>query len=281
MCLIRDKFTRISNDKRNKDLGLIGASNTSYLKMTFNPLQAMCSGRGVLLENPSIVTSMAGYLPSDCHIVPVGDRILPSFISILLRPDFPYTHSIDVRLVYLCTCNFESCIYYLLSPSIGRRDLSTTATERRTGHLTQPHFTSRRNVSRPCINSSRLLDSSLNTIRISLFLCSISPVSSSGRAGRLRLMGKYIDHRLVARPELDISFWTDSSMAPFPRRTSKVPVASFWLPFSWMFKHCSPAVLRHYGLHATEMVWCVTAGSGKQRRFRIHHNQFRHWAGRQ
>jgi len=30
--------------------------------------------------------------------------------------------------------------------------------------------------------------------------------SGSGRAGRLRLMGKYVDHRLVARPELDNIF---------------------------------------------------------------------------
>jgi len=28
-------------------------------------------------------------------------------------------------------------------------------------------------------------------------------LSGSGRAGKLRLMGKYIDYRLVARPELD------------------------------------------------------------------------------
>jgi len=33
----------------------------------------------------------------------------------------------------------------------------------------------------------------------------------SGRAGRLRLTGKYISHRLVARPELDNNFWTDST----------------------------------------------------------------------
>jgi len=36
-------------------------------------------------------------------------------------------------------------------------------------------------------------------------------LSGSGRAGRLRLMGKYIGHRLVARPELDNTFWTDST----------------------------------------------------------------------
>jgi len=36
-------------------------------------------------------------------------------------------------------------------------------------------------------------------------------LSSSGRAERLRLMGKYIGHRLVARPELDNTFWTDST----------------------------------------------------------------------
>ena len=36
-------------------------------------------------------------------------------------------------------------------------------------------------------------------------------LSGSGRAGRLRPMGKYIGHRLVARPELDNTFWTDST----------------------------------------------------------------------
>jgi len=34
----------------------------------------------------------------------------------------------------------------------------------------------------------------------------------SGRAGRLRLMGKYIGHRLVARPEPDDTFWSDSTL---------------------------------------------------------------------
>jgi len=36
-------------------------------------------------------------------------------------------------------------------------------------------------------------------------------LSGSGRAGRLRLTGKYIGHRVVARPELDDTFWTDST----------------------------------------------------------------------
>jgi len=36
-------------------------------------------------------------------------------------------------------------------------------------------------------------------------------LSGSGRAGGLRFKGKYIDHRLVARPELDSTFWTDST----------------------------------------------------------------------
>ena len=36
-------------------------------------------------------------------------------------------------------------------------------------------------------------------------------LSGSDHAGRLRLMGKYIGHRLVARPELDNTFWTDST----------------------------------------------------------------------
>jgi len=37
-------------------------------------------------------------------------------------------------------------------------------------------------------------------------------LSGSGRAGALRLMGKNIVHRLVARSELDNTFWTDSTM---------------------------------------------------------------------
>ena len=36
-------------------------------------------------------------------------------------------------------------------------------------------------------------------------------LSGSGRVGGLRLVGKYIDHRLVARPEPDNTFWTDST----------------------------------------------------------------------
>jgi len=32
-------------------------------------------------------------------------------------------------------------------------------------------------------------------------------LSGSGRAVRLRLMGKYIIHRLVAKPETDDTFW--------------------------------------------------------------------------
>ena len=36
-------------------------------------------------------------------------------------------------------------------------------------------------------------------------------LSGTGHAGRLRLMGKYIDHRLVARPQPDNIFWTDST----------------------------------------------------------------------
>ena len=40
-------------------------------------------------------------------------------------------------------------------------------------------------------------------------------LSGSGRAGRLRLMGKYIGHRLVARPELDNTFWTNCTATFF------------------------------------------------------------------
>jgi len=45
-------------------------------------------------------------------------------------------------------------------------------------------------------------------------------LSGSGRAGRLRLMGKYIGHRLVARLELDNTFWTDSTEKNVPTWTS-------------------------------------------------------------
>jgi len=37
-------------------------------------------------------------------------------------------------------------------------------------------------------------------------------LSGSGHAGRLHLMGKCIGHRLVARPGLDNTFWTDSTL---------------------------------------------------------------------
>ena len=39
--------------------------------------------------------------------------------------------------------------------------------------------------------------------------------SHSGRAGRLCLMGKYIRHRLVARPERNSTFWTDRTIPCF------------------------------------------------------------------
>jgi len=39
--------------------------------------------------------------------------------------------------------------------------------------------------------------------------------SGSGGAGRLRLMGKYIGHRLVARPEPDNTFWTASTLSSY------------------------------------------------------------------
>jgi len=44
---------------------------------------------------------------------------------------------------------------------------------------------------------------------------SVQKVSScAGRAGRLRLMGRYIDHRLVARSEPDNTFWDDITISP-------------------------------------------------------------------
>ena len=47
-----------------------------------------------------------------------------------------------------------------------------------------------------------------------MFVLAVQKVlSGSGRAGRLRLMGKYIGHRLVARSELDNIFSTDSTVA--------------------------------------------------------------------
>jgi len=36
-------------------------------------------------------------------------------------------------------------------------------------------------------------------------------LSGSGHARRLRLMEKYIGHRLVRRPKPDNTFWTDST----------------------------------------------------------------------
>jgi len=39
-------------------------------------------------------------------------------------------------------------------------------------------------------------------------------LSGSGRAGRFRRIGKYIGHRLVARPELDNTFWTAITTSP-------------------------------------------------------------------
>jgi len=45
----------------------------------------------------------------------------------------------------------------------------------------------------------------------SIVLSSQKVLSASGRAGRLRFMGKYIDHRIVARPEPDNTFWNDNT----------------------------------------------------------------------
>jgi len=50
-----------------------------------------------------------------------------------------------------------------------------------------------------------------NFIQLKPILAYQSKRSGSGRAGRLRLMGKYIGHCLLARPELDNTFWTDST----------------------------------------------------------------------
>jgi len=55
-------------------------------------------------------------------------------------------------------------------------------------------------------------------MRLSLMarLSSQKVLSGSARAGRLRLMGnmmgKYIDHRLVAPPEPDNTFWDDGTV---------------------------------------------------------------------
>ena len=48
-------------------------------------------------------------------------------------------------------------------------------------------------------------------------------LSGSGRAGRIR-MGKYIGHRLVARTELENTFWTDSTCC----WTSKLSLKKNW-----------------------------------------------------
>jgi len=61
----------------------------------------------------------------------------------------------------------------------------------------------------------RLVHDLNRTIRFRLIVLSVQKVlSGSGRAGRLRLMGQYIGHRLVAQPELDNTFWTDSTIVP-------------------------------------------------------------------
>jgi len=54
------------------------------------------------------------------------------------------------------------------------------------------------------------------TMRRSCELTVQKVFSGSGRAGRLRFMGKYIGHRLVARPELDNTFWSDSTSTLCP-----------------------------------------------------------------
>jgi len=48
-----------------------------------------------------------------------------------------------------------------------------------------------------------------STLTMSILLVQ-KVLSSSGRAVKLRLMGKYNDYRLVARPELDNTFGTAS-----------------------------------------------------------------------
>jgi len=47
-------------------------------------------------------------------------------------------------------------------------------------------------------------------------------LSGSGRSGRLRLMEKYISHRLVARPEPDNTFWTDSTRSGWNGESSTI-----------------------------------------------------------
>jgi len=54
---------------------------------------------------------------------------------------------------------------------------------------------------------------SFDTRLLPYVLSSQKVLSGSGRAGRLRIMGKYIDHRLVARSEPDNTFWDDSMLA--------------------------------------------------------------------
>ena len=60
-----------------------------------------------------------------------------------------------------------------------------------------------------------------------LFVLAVQKVlSGSGRAGRLRLIGKYSGHRLVVLLELDNTFWIDStysgaSVALLPKRLKR------------------------------------------------------------
>jgi len=57
----------------------------------------------------------------------------------------------------------------------------------------------------------KIVISNEKSIRKKMVLAVQKVLSGSGRAERLRLMGKYIGHRLVARPELDNTFWTAST----------------------------------------------------------------------
>ena len=68
-------------------------------------------------------------------------------------------------------------------------------------------------------------------------------LSGSGRAGRLCLMEKYLGHRLVSRPELDNTFWTDSTVSYFSNERPLGRKTNQRLTFNWII----PLALRFRG----------------------------------
>jgi len=105
-----------------------------------------------------------------------------------------------------------------------------------------------------------------------LLVLSVQKVfSGSGRVGRLRLVGKYIDHRLV-RPEPVNTFWTDNTPVFFLPIVRQKPgdfdgqslclTAVFYiklsaLPFCWKLQHNSYAITSYFLLHLNQTAWNI------------------------